>query len=90
MKFTKMIAWFEGCSVVPADGGGSGTRTAVGEIKTLLAESMEKQRGVGIYVGGAVLPALVTEIGEDFVVARSREASRIVVRIERIDAVTMS
>lgn len=56
-------------------------------IRAVLMQSKEKQRGVAIHVGGQVVNAIVTEIDDKHVIGRSQTSNRIVVRIERIDAV---
>ena len=53
-----------------------------------LLESKEKGRGVTLLVQGNVISLVVTAIEEPYVIGRSQQASRIVVRLDRIDAVS--
>lgn len=55
-------------------------------IRALLEQSREKQRGVTLHVNGASVSLVVTEIADGVVVGKNQQSSRIVVRMERIDA----
>jgi hypothetical protein len=57
-------------------------------IRELLALSQKEQKGVQIYVNGQAIGLVVTKMEGDFVEGKNRESSRIVVRVDRIDAVT--
>lgn len=59
-------------------------------LRAVLDESKEKNRGVTIYVNGASIPVLVVAVESGYVIGRSRESSRIVIRLDRIDAVVPS
>jgi hypothetical protein len=53
--------------------------------------SLNEKKGVTVYMSGQSIPGIVTKInGGDTVEMRNREVSRIIIRIDRIDAVTMS
>jgi len=56
----------------------------------VLEASLAEKKGVMIYVKGQSIPGIVTKINADSVELRSREYSRIVVKLESIDAVAMS
>lgn len=56
----------------------------------VLEASLNEKKGVMIYVKGQSIPGIVTKINADSVELRSREYSRIVVKLESIDAVAMS
>ena len=56
----------------------------------VLEASLNEKKGVMIYVKGQSIPGIVTKINADTVELRSREYSRIVVKLESIDAVAMS
>jgi hypothetical protein len=52
---------------------------------------MNDSKGLTVYIGGQTVVGIVTKInGGETVEMRNREVSRIVVRIDRIDAVSMS
>lgn len=75
-----------------AAGAASATEPAsAGEkdaLRATLLESKEKNRGVTLHAGGASIAMVVTAVEPSYVVGRSQQASRIVVRMERIDAVS--
>jgi hypothetical protein len=56
----------------------------------ILEASQNEKKGVMLYVKGQSIPGIVVKISSDSVELRSREYSRIVVRLESIDAVAMS
>ena len=56
----------------------------------VLEASLAEKKGVMLYVKGQSIPGIVTKVNADSVELRSREYSRIVVKLESIDAVAMS
>ena len=66
-----------------AQGGGAGD-----ELRSVLQESKEKNRGVAIYTNGVTINAVVVSLDERYVVAKSQQSSRIVIRLDRIDGVS--
>ncbi len=56
----------------------------------LLQASQNEKKGVNLYVKGQSVPGVVVKVAGEFVELRSREFSRIVVRIDSIDAAAMS
>ena len=56
----------------------------------VLEASLAEKKGVMIYLKGQSIPGIVTKVNGDSVELRSREYSRIVVKLESIDAVAMS
>jgi hypothetical protein len=65
--------------------------TAVSEsIRELLELSLKNGKGLMFYLGSQSLGGAVTKIGEHTVEVRNREYSRIVIRLDRIDAVAMN
>ena len=57
----------------------------------IFKQSMNEKKGVTVYIGGQTIPGVVIKVnGGDTVEMRNREVSRIIVRIDRIDAVTIS
>jgi hypothetical protein len=59
-------------------------------MRELLEAAQNEKKGVMLYIKGASIPGTVMKVGSDIVELRSREYSRIVVRIESIDAAAMS
>ncbi len=57
-------------------------------LRATLIESKERNRGVTIHTHGTSISLLVTAIDDKYVIGRSQQASRIVVRIDHIDGVS--
>ena len=68
----------------PAAGG------AADELRSVLLESKDKNRGVAIYTNGVTVNAVVVSVDDKYVVAKSQQSSRIVIRLDRIDGVSAS
>jgi hypothetical protein len=58
--------------------------------KSLLEASQQEKRGVVLYVKGQQIAGAVLRIDAETVEMRNREYSRIVVRLDSIDAAAMS
>jgi hypothetical protein len=58
--------------------------------RSILEASQSEKKGVMLYVKGQAIPGMVVKIDADSVELRSREYSRIVVRLDSLDAVAMS
>ena len=56
-------------------------------LRATLIESKEKNRGVTIHASGASIAMLVTALDDRYVTSRSQQATRIVVRLDRIDGI---
>lgn len=75
---------------IVAVGSAGATETAVAEkdpLRAVLADSKEKNRGVTIYTRGSAIAMVVTGLDERYVMGRSQQATRIVIRIDHIDGV---
>ncbi|HLK66863.1 MAG TPA: hypothetical protein VKU19_25695 [Bryobacteraceae bacterium] len=59
-------------------------------MRELLEASQNEKKGLMLYVKGQSIAGIVVKISGDTVEMRSREYSRIAVRIESIDAVAMA
>lgn len=59
-------------------------------LKSVLMESKDKGRGVAIYTGGVTVNGVVVSVDDKYVVAKSQQSSRIVIRLDRIDGVASS
>jgi len=57
-------------------------------LRAVLLESKEKNRGVAIHANGTTVNAVVVSVEEHYVIARSQQSSRIVIRLDRIDGVS--
>ena len=62
----------------------------IGTMRELLEASQNDKKGLMIYVKGQSIAGAVVKIGTDIVELRSREYSRIMVKIDAIDAIAMS
>lgn len=60
------------------------------EIRDILEASQNGKKGIMLYFKGQSIGGMVVHISDEAVEIRSREYSRIVVRIEAIDGVAMS
>ena len=64
------------------------TAAANDELRSVLLESKDKNRGVAIYANGVTVNGVVVSVDDKYVVARSQQSSRIVIRLDRIDGVS--
>ena len=58
------------------------------ELRSVLLESKDKNRGIAIYTNGVTVNAVVLSVDDKYVVAKSQQSSRIVIRLDRIDGVS--
>ena len=89
-KLSRLFPLLLASSIVASGVAGAAEPVAGAEkdaLRAVLAESKDKNRGVTIYTQGATIALLVTSMDEQYVVGRSQQATRIVVRIDRIDGV---
>jgi len=59
-------------------------------LRAVLQESKDKNRGVAIHANGTTINAVVVAVDDRYVIAKSQQSSRIVIRIDRIDGVSSS
>jgi hypothetical protein len=59
-------------------------------MREILETSQNEKKSVTLYIKGQSIGGGVVKVSEDIVELRSREYSRIVVRIDAIDAIAMS
>lgn len=59
-------------------------------MRELFEASQKDKKGLMLYVKGQTIPGVVVSISSDSIEMKSREYSRIVVKIDSIDAVAMS
>ena len=60
------------------------------KMRELFEASQKDKKGLMLYVKGQAIPGVVVSISENSIEMKSREYSRIVVKIDSIDAVAMS
>jgi hypothetical protein len=88
---SKIFSWLLLSSIVAAGAAGAAEPTAATEkdpVRATLLESKEKAKGVSITASGATIAMVVTALDERYVTGRNQQATRIVVRLDRIDAVS--
>lgn len=56
----------------------------------LMQLSQKEKKGLTFYIKGETVPGIVTNIVGDFVEVRNQTHSRIIIRLESIDAVAMN
>ena len=71
-------------AAVPAIGG------PISMFRSILEASQNEKKGVTLYVKGQSIPGVVVKMDSESVEMRSREYSRIVVKIDSIDAAALS
>ena len=76
-----------GASVAVASAAGEKEREM---LRSLLEASQNDKKGVTLYVKGQAIPGIVVKIDGDTVELRSREYSRIAVKLDSIDAAAMA
>jgi hypothetical protein len=59
-------------------------------LRSILEASQTEKKGVTLYVKGQAIPGIVVKTDSDSVELRSREYSRIVIRIDAIDGAAMA
>ena len=59
-------------------------------LQEVLQASLDGKKGVMLYVRGQSIAGIVTKMAEGFVELRSREYTRIVVRVDSIDGAAIS
>ena len=52
--------------------------------------SQQNKKGLNFYVNGQTIPGIVTHAAADFVEVKNQQFGRIVIRVDRIDAVAMA
>ena len=57
-------------------------------LRAVLQESKDKNRGVSLHVNGNSIGMVVTAYDEQYVIGRSQTASRIIIRLYRVDGVS--
>ena len=90
MNVSRLLPLLLASSIVAVTTAGAAEATAPTEkdpLRAVLAESKDKNRGVTIYTHGATIALVTTALDDRYVIGRSQQATRIVVRIDHIDGV---
>ena len=58
------------------------------ELRSVLLEIMNETGSIEIYTNGVTVNAVVVSVDDKYVVAKSQQSSRIVIRLDRIDGVS--
>lgn len=91
MKLARLLFMLLASAAVPAAAGGATQEPLANPLDPLratLLESKEKNRGVIIHAKGGNISCIVVSVDEHYVVGRSNQASRVVIRMDRIDGVS--
>lgn len=62
----------------------------IDKMREIFEASQKDKKGLMVYIKGQAIPGVVVNITSDAIELKSREYSRIVVKIDAIDAVAMS
>jgi len=71
-------------------GNTQSTPSSVSGWSELLQLSQKEKKGLTFYIKGETVPGIVTNVGDDFAEVRNQTHSRIVIRLDSIDAVAMN
>lgn len=91
-KFPRFFAALFFMSIVSGSIGATNAIAAsdTDPLRALLLESKEKNRGVAIHAAGTTINGIVVSVDDRYVIARSQQSSRIVIRLDRVDGVSAS
>jgi hypothetical protein len=91
LKLSRLLSAVVVAFVVAAGAAGAADQTSASEkdpLRATLLESKEKNRGVTIHANGASIGCVVVSVDDRYVIGRSNQVSRVVVRLDRIDGVS--
>jgi predicted metal-dependent TIM-barrel fold hydrolase len=91
LTLKKLIQTLLITSIVGAGSAGAADSTSANEkdpLRATLLESKEKNKGVTIHTSGNNVAMVVTALEEKYVIGRSQQARRIIIRLDRIDGVS--
>lgn len=91
MQLRRMLAaFFAAASLALPIAAAEAQKPGDDPLLSVLLESKEKNRGVAIYLNGVTVNAVVVSVDDKYVVAKSQQSSRIVIRLDRINGVSTS
>lgn len=91
LKLSRLLILICVASVLAAGAAGAADQPSAGEkdpLRATLLESKEKNRGVTIHVKGNSIGCVVVSLDDKYVIGRSNQASRVVIRLDRVDGVS--
>jgi F0F1-type ATP synthase delta subunit len=91
LKLSRLFSVIFVASVIAAGAVGAADQPSANEkdpLRATLLESKEKNRGVNIHVKGNSIGMVVVSVDDKYVIGRSQQASRIVIRVDRVDGVS--
>ena len=91
LKLSRLLNAVVIASVLAAGAVWAADQPSAGEkdpLRATLLESKEKNRGVNIHVAGASIPCVVVSLDDKYVIGRSQQASRVIIRLDRVDGVS--
>jgi endonuclease YncB( thermonuclease family) len=59
-------------------------------LKPILEESLNSKKGITFFIRGNTVAGYVTKINEDTVEVKNRNSSKVLIRLDSIDAVELS
>lgn len=91
LNLSRLLSAIVVAFVVTAGAVGAADQPSAGEkdpLRATLLESKEKNRGVTIHAHGVSIGCVVVSVDDRYVIGRSNQASRVVIRLDRIDGVS--
>jgi hypothetical protein len=91
LKLSRLLSVMLVVFAVAAGAAGAADQTSAVEkdpLRATLLESKEKNRGVTIHANGVSIGCVVVSVDDRYVIGRSNQASRVVIRLDRIDGVS--
>lgn len=88
---SRILSWILLSTIVATGSAGAADSASTSEkdpLRASLLESKEKGKGVTLYANGTTISMVVTAVDERYAIGRNQQATRIVVRLDRIDGVS--
>lgn len=91
LKLNRLLSVIFIASVIAVGAVGAADQPSANEkdpLRATLLESREKNRGVTIHANGANIGCVVVSLDDKYVIGRSNQASRVIIRLDRVDGVS--
>ncbi|MFZ6723791.1 hypothetical protein [Undibacterium sp. Ji49W] len=91
IKLNKLIQTLLITSIVATGSAGAADIASANEkdpVRSTLLESKEKNKGVTVHANGNNIAMVVTGLDDKYVTGRNQQASRIIIRLDRIDGIS--
>jgi len=91
LKLSRLLSVMFVAAVIAAGAVVAADQPSAGEkdpLRATLLESKEKNRGVTIHTNGANIGCVVVSLDDKYVIGRSQQASRVIIRLDRVDGVS--